>query len=202
MTMYITKKQKRILEYLKSYKRTHGVTPTYEEIANYFGYRSKGTVHKHICNLEEKGLIRKDWNKSRSIELMDRSEDGPSTKLQLRGRVAAGEPIEAIENPEAIDVPANMVGNGDHYVLQVQGNSMIDENIQDGDYVIVQPRETAGDGDMVVALLDDGEATLKTFYRDGDQIRLQPANADMSPLYVNPDQVRIRGVVIGVMRKF
>lgn len=200
--MYITKKQKRILDYLRSYQRKNGVTPTYEEIAGHFGYRSKGTVHKHICNLQEKGLIRKHWNKSRSIELLDHDALGSPYELALKGRVAAGEPIEAIEDPETIEVPADMVGNGDRYVLQVEGDSMIDEHIQSGDYVIVQPRETAENGDMVIALLHDQEATLKTFYRDESCIRLQPANEEMSPIYVEPDQIRIRGVVVGVMRKY
>lgn len=198
--MYITKKQKLVLDYLASYIDNNGVAPTYEEIADYFGYRSKGTVHKHITNLEEKGYIKKDWNRSRGLEII--SEDGGNTELPLKGRVAAGEPIEAIEDSESISVPADMVGNGAHYVLQVKGDSMIEENIQSDDYVIIKPRETAQNGEMVIALINGEEATLKKFYRENGQIRLQPANRTMEPIIVPDDQVRIRGLVIGVMRKY
>ena len=201
--MNITKKQKYILDYIHEYIEDHGYSPTYEEIADYFGYRSKGTVHKHITNLEERGYIKKDWNKNRALELTA-SANGHETnsELPLLGRVAAGEPIEAIEDTEVITVPKDMIGSGDHYVLQVRGDSMIEENIQDGDYVIVNPKQTANQGETIVALIDNEEATLKKFYHEGDQIRLQPANQTMQPILVSPDRIRIRGVVIGVMRKY
>jgi len=200
--MYITKKQKRVLDYIASYIGAQGVAPTYEEIAEHFGYRSKGTVHKHITNLEEKGYIKKDWNRSRGLEVVPQDNEAGATELPLRGRVAAGEPIEAIEDTELISVPSDMIGNGEHYVLQVRGDSMIEENIQDGDYVIVRPRETAQNGEMVIALIGGEDATLKKFYRENDKVRLQPANRSMDPIIVTADDVQIRGLVIGVMRKY
>ncbi|HKJ68827.1 MAG TPA: transcriptional repressor LexA [bacterium] len=200
--MYLTKKQKSILDFIKGYLSENEIAPTYEEIADYFGYRSKGTVHKHITNLEKKGLIKKHWNRSRCLQVLDPDPDRDPSELPLLGRVAAGEPIEAIENREEISVPPDMIGNGDHYVLQVAGESMIDENIQDGDYVIVKPRAEAHNGEMVVALINNQDATLKKFYKDGDRIRLEPANTKMSPIILSADRVRIRGKVIGVIRKY
>ncbi|MEJ2051427.1 MAG: transcriptional repressor LexA [Calditrichota bacterium] len=200
--MYITRKQKAVLDFIKSYQVQYGIAPTYEEIATHFGYRSKGTVHKHITNLEQKGYIKKDWNRSRGIQVIEQDAGHENPELPLLGRVAAGEPIEAIENQELISVPADMLGSGTHYVLQVAGESMIEEHIQDGDYVIVQPRETAENGDMVIALIDGQDATLKRIFRENEMIRLQPANASMSPLIKPADAVKIRGVVIGVMRKY
>lgn len=200
--MYITKKQKQVLDYIKEYMRGNGVAPTYEEIATYFGYRSKGTVHKHITNLEEKGYIKKDWNRTRGLEVVKQNGLSAETELPLLGLVAAGEPIEAIENAETIAVPEDMRGRGDNYVLQVRGDSMIDENIQSGDYVIVQPREVAENGETVIALIGGQDATLKKLYREGDHVRLQPANAEMKPIYAQASEVQIRGVVVGVMRKF
>lgn len=200
--MYITKKQKRVFDYIASYIDAQGVAPTYEEIADYFGYRSKGTVHKHITNLEEKGYIKKDWNRSRGLEIVHQDNKSGATELPLRGRVAAGEPIEAIEDRELISVPSDMVGDGEHYVLQVRGDSMVEENIQDGDYVIVQPRQTAQNGEMVIALIGGEDATLKKFYRENGNVRLQPANRTMDPIIVAADNVQIRGLVIGVMRKY
>jgi len=201
--MYITKKQKQVLDYIKEYMRGNGgVAPTYEEIADHFGYRSKGTVHKHITNLEEKGYIKKDWNRTRGLEVVKQNGSGLEAELPLLGLVAAGEPIEAIENAETIAVPEDMRGRGNNYVLQVRGNSMIDENIQSNDYVIVQPREVAENGETVIALIGGEDATLKKFYREGDMVRLQPANAKMKPIYVSAGEVQIRGVVVGVMRKF
>ncbi|MCF7804097.1 MAG: transcriptional repressor LexA [Candidatus Marinimicrobia bacterium] len=200
--MYITKKQKQVLEFIASYIEAQGIAPTYEEIADHFGYRSKGTVHKHITNLEEKGYLKKDWNRSRGLEVLRNPFKSSESELPLRGRVAAGEPIEAVEDSELIAVPSDMIGNGEHYVLQVRGDSMIEENIQDGDYVIVQPRQTAENGDMVIALVDEDEATLKKFYRENGTVRLQPANQTMEPILLSADRVRIRGLVIGVMRKY
>ena len=200
--MYITKKQKQVLDFLDSYVSENGVAPTYEEIADHFGYRSKGTVHKHITNLEEKGYIRKDWNRTRGLELLHSRDADATSELPLLGRVAAGQPIEAIEDAETISVPDDMLGSGNNYVLQVRGNSMIDENIQDKDYVIVQPGSAAENGETVVALIDGQDATLKKLYRDGARVRLQPANETMEPIVVPADSVQIRGVVVGVMRKF
>ena len=200
--MHLTKKQKQILDYLNEYIQRFGLSPTYEEIAEHFGYRSKGTVHKHITNLEDQGYIKKDWNRSRAVELIRHENGNGHFHLPLKGRVAAGQPIEAIEEDELIEVPGNMIGNGDHYVLQVRGNSMIEENIQNGDFVIIKSSETAENGEMVVALIGGEEATLKKFYREGNTVQLVPANESMAPIRVSAGNVRIRGTVIGVMRKY
>ncbi len=200
--MNLTKKQKKILDYLHNYIQDHGYSPTYEEIADYFGYRSKGTVHKHITNLEQRGFIKKDWNKNRALEITTAVNSPSRNELPLLGRVAAGEPIEAIEDSEVVAVPPDMIGSGQNYVLEVRGDSMIEENIQDGDYVIISPRSTAEQGETVVVLIDNQEATLKKFYYDDAMVRLQPANKTMQPIFVEPERIQIRGIVIGVMRKY
>ncbi|TFB08021.1 repressor LexA, partial [Candidatus Marinimicrobia bacterium MT.SAG.2] len=164
---------------------------------------SKGTVHKHLKNLLEKGVITKEWNRSRSVEIVPESTEGRSVSLPLLGLVAAGQPIEAIENSsETISVPEDMIGFGSHYVLKVRGNSMIDEQIRDGDYVIVEEREAAEVGETVVALIGGEEATIKKYYPEKGKIRLQPANDKMLPLIIPAHNVQIQGVVIGILRKY
>lgn len=203
--MALTKRQKEILDFVQSFLDENGYSPSFEEIADHFDYRSLATVHEHLCNLEEKGYIRKNFNESRSIELVDTPMRIGALDLRLLGTVAAGEPIEAIEERESLSVPEDMVAGAtdEHYVLRVRGESMIDEQIRDGDYVIVQSRETAHNGEMVIALVDDESATMKKYYReDGGRIRLQPANAELSPIHVSEDRVRIQGIVIGVIRKY
>jgi repressor LexA len=199
--MPLTKRQKEILDYIDGFIADRGYAPSFEEIAESFGYSSLATVHEHLSNLERKGYIRKSYNESRSIELVRPGQGEPSLELPLLGAVAAGLPIEAVVDNESITVPPDMVRRRkDNYVLRVEGNSMIEEQIRDGDYVIVEKRETARDGETVVALLDNGEATLKKLYREGGRIRLQPANSNMDPIFV--DNVRIQGVVVGVFRRY
>lgn len=199
--MPLTKRQKEILDFLQDYLARNGYAPRFEEIAEHFSYASLGTVHEHLENLRRKGYIRKSYKEWRSIEL----EPGPSTALDLPlfGTVAAGVPIEAITEQETVTVPEDMIGRGSNYVLRVQGNSMIDEHIQDGDYIVVNSRQTARNGEMVVALVDGDSATVKKFYQEpGGQVRLQPANPEMSPLYYAPDQVTLQGIVVGVIRRY
>jgi repressor LexA len=201
--MYLTRRQKEILEFLNSFIQTQGYAPTIEEIAEHFQLRSLATVHKHLTNLQEKGLIKRAWNRSRALELVPTEVAVRAVELPLLGRVAAGSPIEAIDASETIFVPEDMVGRRDTYVLQVKGDSMIEEQIRDGDYVIVENRTSANDGEMVIALLDGDSVTLKKLYREGvGRVRLQPANARLDPMIVDQDRLRIQGVVIGVLRKY
>ena len=201
--MYLTRRQKEILDYLNEYIDREGYAPTIEEIAEHFSLRSLATVHKHLTNLQEKGLIRRAWNRSRALELVPTEVKVHAVELPLLGRVAAGSPIEAIDASETIFVPENMIGRHETYVLQVKGDSMIEEQIRDGDYVIVENRTTANDGEMVIALLDGENVTLKKLFREGGgQVRLQPANARLQPMLVDQDRLRIQGVVIGVLRKY
>ena len=201
--MALTKRQRQILDYLDSFIDSYGYSPSFEEIASHFGYSSLATVHEHLSNLEQKGLIRKNYNRSRSLEVVP-SEVGPvAVVLPLLGSVAAGLPIEAVEEQESISVPHDMVRQGNNYVLRVQGMSMVDEQIRDGDYIIVNSRRTAENGEMVVALVGGEGATVKKFYREaGGRIRLQPANPSMLPMYFPEEEVDIQGIVIGVIRKY
>jgi repressor LexA len=201
--MYLTKRQRQILDYIESFIENYGYSPSFEEIASNFGYSSLATVHEHLANLEIKGLIRKNYNRSRSLEVV-RSEQSPvAVELPLLGSVAAGLPIEAIEQQETIAVPHDLLRNGKNYVLRVRGDSMVDEQIRDGDYIIVNSRQTAENGEMVVALVQGDSATVKKFFREKDgRIRLQPANPTMLPFYYDEDEVDIQGIVVAVIRKY
>ncbi|HSH45248.1 MAG TPA: transcriptional repressor LexA [Longimicrobiales bacterium] len=199
----LTRKQKEILDFVRDFSESHGYAPSFEEIADGFGYGSLATVHEHLENLRAKGYIRKAFNESRSIELVPTEVRAAAVSLPLMGNVAAGVPIEAVEQQEVVSVPEDMIGRGEHYVLRVNGDSMIEEQIRDGDYLVVRHRETAENGDMVVALVDQESATVKKFYREGDgRIRLQPANAAMDPMFFGADRVQVQGIVMGVMRRY
>ncbi|MBI4478334.1 MAG: transcriptional repressor LexA [Acidobacteria bacterium] len=198
----LTKRQREILDFLNEFIQQHGYAPSLEEIGRRFSLSSLATVHKHLTNLQEKGFIKRAWNRSRSVELIPTRAGGRALELPLLGFVAAGAPIEAVATTEMIAVPEDLVGKRDSYVLRVKGDSMIDEQIRDGDYVIVEDRKTAENGEMVIALLGGADVTLKKFYRENGQVRLQPANAALQPLVVDAEQVQIQGVVVGVMRKY
>jgi repressor LexA len=198
----LTKRQREILDYLNEFIQEHGYAPSLEEIGRKFGLSSLATVHKHLTNLEEKGFIRRSWNRSRSVEMVPMRTGGRAVELPMLGYVAAGSPIEAVVGADTIAVPEDMVGKRDTYVLRVRGDSMIDEQIRDGDYVIVEDRHTADNGEMVIALLSGSDVTLKKLYREQGRIRLQPANPAMQPILVDPDQVQVQGVVVGVMRRY
>ena len=200
--MYLTRRQKEILDFLDRHISQKGYAPTIEEIGEQFGLSSLATVHKHLTNLQKKGLVKRDWNRSRGLELVPTQVSVKAVELPLLGRVAAGSPIEAITASETIFVPEDMVGRRDTYVLQVKGDSMIDEQIRDGDWVVVEDRKSADNGEMVIALVGGQDATLKKFYKEAGRVRLQPANPTMQPIVVDPDAVQIQGVVVGVMRKY
>ena len=199
----LTKRQREILDYLNEFIQQHGYAPSLEEIGRRFSLSSLATVHKHLTNLQEKGFIRRAWNRSRSVELMPSRGAGRAVEVPLLGYVAAGMPIEAIPGTESIAIPEALVnGKRDTYVLRVRGDSMIDEQIRVGVWVVVEDRKSADNGEMVIALVGGQDVTLKKFYRDNGKIRLQPANATMQPIFVDPDQVQVQGVVVGVMRKY
>ncbi len=198
----LTKRQREILDYLNDFIQQHGYAPSLEEIGRRFSLSSLATVHKHLSNLQEKGFIRRAWNRSRSVELVPSRASVRALDLPLLGYVAAGSPIEAVAGSETISVPETLAGKRDSYVLRVKGNSMIDEQIRDGDFVIVEDRRTADNGEMVIALVGGLDVTLKKFYRENGKVRLQPANPTMQPLMFDPDQVAVQGVVVGVMRKY
>jgi len=202
--MPLTKRQKEILDYIEGFIDDRGYAPSFEEIAESFGYSSLATVHEHLSNLERKGYIRKSYNESRSIEMVGRETATPVVELPLLGSVAAGLPIEAIEDNETLAVPPDMVSRRrDNYVLRVEGSSMIEEQIRDGDYIVVQAQDRAEDGQMVVALVGGEAATVKKLYREPDgRVRLQPANPTMDPIFVEAQDLRIQGIVVGVIRKY
>jgi len=197
--MNLTKRQKEILDFIRTYRSDHGISPTQREIRERFELSSFGTVQKHLKRLEEKGALSRDWNRSRGIAPR---EEPPATRgVPLLGLVAAGRPIEPFPQEEAIEVPSALLGKGDHYVLRVRGESMIEDGILDGDYVIVARRDRAETGQTVVALVR-GEATLKRYYPEGARVRLQPANATMKPLLVDGRDLTIQGVVTGLIRDY
>jgi repressor LexA len=198
----LTKRQREILDFLNDFIQQHGYAPSLEEIGRRFNLSSLATVHKHLTNLQDKGFIKRAWNRSRSVELVPTRMGGRAVELPLLGFVAAGMPIEAVAGNETLAVPEEMVGRRDTYALRVRGSSMIDEQIRDGDFVIVEDRKTAENGEMVIALLGGSEVTLKKFYRENGHVRLQPANPTMSPIVVAAEQVQIQGVVVGVLRRY
>jgi len=200
--MVLTKRQREILDFITRFLDEKGYSPSLEEIGSHFNLSSVATVHKHVDNLRKKGLVRKSWNANRSLELTRAATGVRAIRLPLAGRVAAGQPIEAVEQRDFIAVPEDMVGRKETFVLQVRGDSMIEEQIRDGDYVIVEKRSRARDGEVVVALVDEDETTLKRFYKEGDRVRLQPANPTMQPIRVPASRVRIQGVVVGLLRRY
>lgn len=199
----LTPRPLEILTFIRDHQRSHGYSPTMQELADTLGI-SKVTVFEHVERLVEKGLLTRAPHKARSLELTSAVQfpDERPTLLPLAGRIAAGLPVEAIEDAESIDLEEMFTSRHRRYVLQVSGESMIDEQIRDGDYVIVEDRKDVRDGDTVVALLADGEATLKQFYREGSKVRLQPANPDFEPIIVDRQDIQVQGVVIGVLRKY
>ncbi|HET7185454.1 MAG TPA: transcriptional repressor LexA [Terriglobales bacterium] len=204
--MALTRRQRQVYDFIASFVQAKGYSPSFEEIGGGLGLSSLATVHKHISNLEKKGLLKRDYNRSRSIDVlpprgrMKQTMAAPFS-LPLLGRIAAGQPIEAVENPESISLQ-DFTGSKDVFVLQVRGDSMQDEAILDGDYVLVEKVQTARNGEIVVALVDGADTTLKRFYKEGDRIRLQPSNAAMQPIVVAAAAVQLQGRVIGVLRKY
>lgn len=198
----LTKRQKEILEYLRSFIEENGYAPSFREIAYYFEFSSTGTVAEYVNILEEKGYISKDAMEARAIQLTPAFDTGLEIfNIPLEGVIDAGRPIEAIRTRETIDIPRDMMGKKT-FALRVRGESMIDDGILDGDYVIIEQTDSAKNGDIVVALVDNENATLKRFYNEKDSIRLQPANSKMKPMRFAKKRITIQGKVRGVIRKF
>ena len=200
--MILTKRQKQILSFIEESIRKNGYAPSLHEIGDHFKLHSISTIHKHLVHLEEKGLIKRHWNRARAIELVAQESKPEARDVPLQGLIAAGAPIEAVRGNELVAVPEDMIGRRDVYLLKVRGESMVDEQIRDGDFVIVERRTDPGNGEVVVALLGGERATLKKFYRENGRIRLQPANPTMQPIFVPEDEVAIQGVVVGLLRKY
>jgi repressor LexA len=200
--MAVTRRQREVLDFLESFVTRNGYSPSFEEIARGIGLKSLATVHKHITNLERKGLLDRLHNRSRSIDVLPPgTKTRSSERLPLAGRIAAGMPVETAEVPDSISLH-DVVGNRDVFALEVRGDSMRDEHIIDGDYVLVERTRTARQGEIVVALVHGAETTLKRYYTEGSMVRLQPSNIEMQPIYVPAAHVAIQGRVLGVLRKY
>ncbi len=212
--MKLTRRQQEILDYIGKYIHQHHFPPSIRDIASHFSLASAGGVHKHLNNLKKKGVLTFENNISRSIHILSDTDNSKSVappqkadirilELPLMGKVAAGQPIQHILENETIEIPESMIRNPkESYVLEVQGDSMIEECICDGDYVIVEHRNYADNGDMVIAMINHEEATLKKYFHEGDRIRLQPANFAMDPIYMDPQSVSVHGRVVGVIRQY
>ena len=194
----LTKRQKEVLDYIEEYVNSHDYAPSYREIAEAFSLGSVATIADHIENLKEKGYLTKDYNEARSLQLTPRWDER-GFEIPLIGTIAAGYPIEAIRTNETIDIPRDMMGKN-VFALKVRGDSMIEDGIFDGDYIIIEQTDNPRNGEIVVALVDNENATLKRFYREKNRIRLQPANSNFKPIYSN--KVIVQGRVKGVIRKF
>ena len=197
----VTRRQRQVLDYVQGYLRRHGYSPSLEEIGRHLGVTSLATVHKHLTRLEDRGAIRRRAHQSRSLEVVGSSEQGGVAPVPLVGRVAAGRPIEPVEVAETVSLPEDLLGRGETFALKVVGDSMIGDGILDGDVVIVETRSDAPNGSTVVALVG-GDATVKRFYRRRGRIHLVPANEHVEPIVARPEEVQLRGVVIGLLRRY
>lgn len=203
--MSLTKKQKMVLDYIIEYIRDNGYSPTQMEIKEHFGFKSLGSVQDYIRYLKSSGHLENDPNSVRGLTptsaLHESSVAEPSVEIPLHGKVAAGNPIEALEGNELISIPARMISKGVHYALTVSGQSMIEDGILDGDTIIVKQKNTANNGDTVVAVLNN-EATVKRYYKKANQIELHPANSTMKPIIVKDGEFEIKGVLVGLIRAY
>jgi len=197
--VYLTRRQREILDFIESFSAENGYSPSLREIAAHLGVSAVSTVHEHIEHLVEKGALRKSWNRARSVELAGVS--APAS-IPLAGRVAAGRPIEAVEVPGSISVPPEMLGRRETFALQVEGDSMVGDGIFDGDRIIVERRIRVENGALAVVVIDGEEATVKRFYQDGDTVTLRPSNPEMSDISVEAERVDIRGAVVGLLRYY
>jgi repressor LexA len=199
--MAITRRQKEVLDFIRNFVDRCGYSPSFEEIAHGLDLSSLATVHKHISNLERKGLLQRAHNRSRSIDLVPERKKNAPQEIPMLGRIAAGRPVEGIETHETLSLN-DIVDNKSVFALEVRGESMRDDHIMHGDYVLVEKAQTARQGEIVVALVDGADTTLKRYYQEGSVVRLQPANAEMEPIYVPASRVAIQGRVLAIVRKF
>ncbi|HYK34547.1 transcriptional repressor LexA [Alloacidobacterium sp.] len=198
--MAVTRRQKEVLDFISGFEQRNGYSPSFEEIARGLDLKSLATVHKHLTNLESKGLLRRAHNRSRSIDLVP-AQSKNERLIPLMGTISAGFPLETSENVETISF-SDLIGRDNAFALRVRGDSMRDEHIIDGDYVLVEKTRTAHQGDIVVALVNGAETTLKRYYLEGSMVRLQPSNIEMDPIYVPAAQVAIQARVHGLLRKY
>jgi repressor LexA len=201
LAMSVTRRQKEVVDFISQFVEENGYSPSFEEIARGLNLKSLATVHKHVTNLQKKGLLERSHNRSRSIDILPPKSKARSERLPLVGRIAAGLPVDAAEASESISL-GDIIGNKDVYALEVRGDSMRDEHIVNGDYVLIERVRTARPGEIVVALVRGSETTLKRYYIEGDQVRLQPSNAQMAPIYVPAEDLAIQGRVLGILRKY
>lgn len=199
--MAITRRQKEVLDFIRNFVERCGYSPSFEEIAHGLDLSSLATVHKHISNLERKGLLQRAHNRSRSIDVLPERKKSAVQEIPMLGRIAAGRPVEALETHESLSLN-DIVDNKSVFALEVRGESMRDDHIMNGDYVLVEKTQTARQGEIVVALVDGAETTLKRYYLEGKAVRLQPANSEMEPIYVPAGRVAIQGRVLAIVRKF
>ena len=199
----LTRRQREVLDFILRYRARTGVAPTLREISEAFGFSSTASAQKHVRELERRGWLQRLKHRRRGLVPVEPPGGaGEAVELPLLGLVAAGEPIESLDRPAPVTVPRELVGSGPHYVLRVRGDSMVDDGVFDGDLVVVQARQEAGPGELVVALVD-GEVTLKRFYPEqGGRVRLQPANPAMAPLWYDSGRVAVQGIVVGLMRRY
>jgi repressor LexA len=202
--MPVTAKQRRVFEFIRRYIESNHEPPTIAEIGRQFQMSSSASVHAILIALEREGLIKRIPNVSRGIQIVEQeAPPDESNEIPLLGTVAAGQPIEAILSHDTVSVPKDMQGRGRTFALRVRGDSMIDENIQDGDIIVVASQKTADNGQVVVALIDGNYATVKKFYREPEFIRLEPANPQFKPIFIKtPERIQIQGVVRGLIRKY
>lgn len=196
---YLTKRQREILDFIRDFQVEKGYAPSLEEIAAHLGLSAVSTVHEHVMNLAEKGVLRRGWNRARSIEPLAAAE---AMEVPLVGTVAAGEPIEAIEVPESVALPSELAGRGETFVLRVSGDSMVGDGILDGDLIVVEKRRRLENGAMAVVLLGGAEATVKRFYQEGGRVRLKPSNPAMEDIVLPAAEVEVQGVVVGLLRRY
>jgi len=198
--MPLTPKQKNILDFIEAFEGDKGYAPSQSEVANHFGFRSLGTVQNYLVRLQRQGFLKRSWNAKRGIQLTQ-----TDMSLPLMGKVAAGRPIEAIEGNESLDVPPSFLKGGEHFALEVHGDSMRDDGILDGDYVIIKKQRVANNGETVVALIDN-EATIKRYYNRDGKIELHPANSAYRTMVIESvsDEMdfKIEGILVGVIRKY
>src|SRR5215472_13992682 len=201
MGKIISQRQREVLEYLRNFIQEKGHSPTIWDIAKHFGFSSPGTVHKYLVALESAGYIARG-KRNALVQLIKEEPTALAVDIPLYGKIAAGRPIMAVQNDETFAIPQDLLGRRATYALRVVGDSMIDDHICDGDTIIVESRDTAENGQTVVALVGEGEATVKRFYRENGRIRLQPANQSIQPFIYQDNEVKVQGVVIGVVRRY
>ncbi len=199
--MSLTKKQKQVFDYICEYIDLNGYSPTQMEIKEHFNFKSLGSVQDYIRYLKNSGHLINDPNSVRGLRPVNKNENDDLLQIPLHGKVAAGNPIEALEGSETIDIPANMIGKGNHFALTVSGESMIEDGILDGDIILIKEKNTAINGETIVATIDN-EATVKRYYKKSNQIELHPANSSMSPIIVKGGDIQIKGVLVGLYRSY